>query len=42
MMKRVVIYIEEDDYRKLRSLLALRGKSVSEWVRDAVRRFIMT
>lgn len=38
--KRVVVYIPEDDYRKLRAKLILLGKTVSQWVRELVKEFI--
>ncbi len=39
-MKRIVVYVEEDVYRKLKSLLALRGLTVSGWFRNAVQRLL--
>lgn len=38
--KRVVIYIPEEDYRRLRSKLILIGKTVSEWFRQLVKSFL--
>lgn len=38
--KRVVVYIEEQQYRKLKSKLALLGLSVSAWVREKIDEFL--
>lgn len=38
--KRVVVYIPDQDHRQLRSKLALKGLSVSEWVRTAVKEYL--
>jgi len=35
--RRVVVYIPEEQYFKLKSKLALRGSSVSGWFRDQVK-----
>ena len=34
--KRITIYIPEEDYRKLRSKLILKGTTVSAWVRKVI------
>jgi hypothetical protein len=34
MMKRLTVYIHDHILRRLKSILALRGLSVSEWVRQ--------
>ncbi len=39
-LKRVVIYVPEEEYRTLRSKLILQGKTVSQWVRETVKRFL--
>lgn len=39
-MIRVVMYIEEDVYRSLKSSLAARGKTVSGWFRDVARAYV--
>ena len=39
-MKRVCLYIEEEEYLKLRSLLVLDRLTVSEWMRQRVRSYI--
>lgn len=31
--KRVTVYISDEDYRKLKSKLALQGLTISEWFR---------
>ena len=38
--KRIVIYISEEQYRKLRSKLILLGKTVSGWFREVVKEFL--
>lgn len=38
--KRVVVYIPEEDYRRLRSKLILMGQTVSEWVRNLIKEFL--
>lgn len=38
--KRVTIYLPEDEYRELRSRLILKGQTVSQWVREAIKRFL--
>lgn len=37
---RVVTYIHKEKYKQLKSILALRGLSVSEWVRRLVDKII--
>jgi hypothetical protein len=39
-LKRVVLYLSEDDYRKLRAKLILIGKSVSGWFREVVKKYL--
>lgn len=38
--KRVTVYIDEEDYRKLRAKLILLGLTVSGWFRKIIRDFI--
>lgn len=38
--KRVVIYMNEDEHKKVKSKLALMGLSVSEWFRRLVKEFV--
>lgn len=38
--RRVVVYVESDDYKKLKSKLALAGQSVSGWFREVTKRFV--
>lgn len=40
--KRVVVYIPEDDYKKLRSSLILDGQTVSGWLRGVIKDFLKT
>lgn len=39
-MKKIVLYISEEEYRQLKAKLALAGKNVSAWFRDVVRAFL--
>lgn len=38
--KRVVVYIDEEQHRKLKAKLALLGESLSGWFRKVVRDFL--
>lgn len=38
--QRVVVYVGESTYKKLKSILALSGKSVSGWFREIVKKLI--
>ena len=38
--KRVVVYVPEEDYNKLRSKLMLTGMNVSKWFRNIVKEFL--
>ena len=40
MKKRAVVYIDEKEYKELKSKLALLGKSVSGWFREVVKKMI--
>lgn len=39
-LKRVSVYLDEEDYKRLRARLILRGKSVSGWLRGVIKEFI--
>lgn len=39
-IRRVVFYIEDALYKQLRSLLALRGDSLSGWLRKLIERYV--
>lgn len=39
-LKRVSVYLDEEDYKKLRAGLILNGKSVSGWLRGVIKEFI--
>lgn len=38
--KRVTVYLPEDEHKKLKSILALKGENVSAWVRDQITKFL--
>lgn len=38
--RKVIVYVEDESYTKLRSKLILQGKSVSAWMRDLIRDYI--
>jgi len=38
--KRLVVYIDEEDHKKLKSKLALLGKDISSWIREVIRLFL--
>lgn len=38
--KKTVVYINEEDYRKLRVKLLLEKKTVSGWFRDKVKEYL--
>ncbi len=38
--KRVVVYLDEQEYTTLRSRLILVGMSVSQWVRKQIHNFL--
>ena len=37
---RPCIYLDNEEYRQLRVRLILVGKTVSQWVREQIRRFL--
>ncbi len=37
---RLVVYLPEDDYRKLRAKLAMIGQTVSGWLRKTIKEFL--
>lgn len=39
-MRRVVFYIEDSVYKKLKSILALHGDSLSGWLRKIIEKFV--
>lgn len=40
MQKRVNVYIDEKDHKKVKAELASRGMTLSEWLRQQVAKFI--
>lgn len=32
--------VDEEDHRKAKSKLAIMGKTIAEWIRDELKRFI--
>lgn len=38
--KRLVVYLDEKDYTRLRMLLLSKGKNVSAWLREIVLKYI--
>ncbi len=40
--KRVVVYVPEEDYNRLRAKLILKGFSVSKWFRKLVKDFLQS
>lgn len=38
--KRVVIYMDESDHKRLRSKLILLGETVSGWLRKVIKKFL--
>ncbi len=38
--KRVAVYVIPEDYKQLKSMLALAGKNFSAWVRESMRTFL--
>lgn len=40
-MKRIVLYVFEEDYILMRSKLILLGLTVSEWFRKKIRQFLI-
>lgn len=38
--KRVVVYVPEEDYTRLRAKLILVGKTVSSWFREVIKKFL--
>ncbi len=38
--KRVTIYVNEEEYRELRSCLAIEAVTFSEWVRNHIKELI--
>lgn len=42
MQKRVSVYIDEQDHKKIKAELASRGLTLSEWLRVQIAKFIKT
>lgn len=40
MQKRVSVYIDEKDHKKVKAELAQRGMTLSEWLRQQIAKFI--
>lgn len=40
MMERVSLFVNKEDYRRLKAKLALMGKSISGWFREIIKEFI--
>jgi hypothetical protein len=36
--KRVVLYVNPEKYRKLKSILALKGETLSNWLRKKIEK----
>jgi hypothetical protein len=41
-MRRVTFYLDDEDYRKLRAVLAMQGQSASDWAREAIAKYILS
>lgn len=39
-MKRVTFYLDDDEYRQLKVVLAIRGMSASEWLRHEIAHYV--
>lgn len=39
-IKKIVVYVHEDDYRALRARLVLTGQSFSGWIRKKMSQFL--
>jgi hypothetical protein len=39
-MKRVAIYLDEQEYRQLKAKLALFNIPVSKWMREVIKKFV--
>ena len=39
-MKRKSIYVDEEKHKKMKAVLILEGKSLSEWVREEMDKFL--
>lgn len=40
MQKRVSVYIDENDHKKMKAELARKGMTLSEWLRQQIAKFI--
>jgi hypothetical protein len=39
-MKRVTFYLDDDEYRQLKIVLAIHGMSASEWLRHEMAQYV--
>ena len=39
-MKRLVVYIPEEDHKKLKAKLALMGNTITNWIRVSIKKFL--
>ncbi len=39
-MKRVTFYLDDDEYRQLKIVLAIHGMSASEWLRHEISQYV--
>ncbi len=39
-MKRVTFYLDDDEYRHLKIVLAIHGMSASEWLRHEIAQYV--
>lgn len=39
-MKRVTFYLDDEEYRQLKIVLAIHGKSASEWLRGEISQYV--
>jgi hypothetical protein len=39
-MKRVTFYLDDDEYRQLKIVLAIHGMSASEWLRHEISHYV--
>ncbi len=41
-MKRVTFYLDDDEYRQLKIVLAIHGMSASEWLRHQISKYVQS
>jgi hypothetical protein len=39
-MRRVTFYLDDDEYRQLKIVLAIHGMSASEWLRHEIKNYV--